>query len=156
MSGLRYEDLRRGNYDGAEHLKDMDIDGTYASVCYPGMGPSFYVHPDKEVAAAGFLAYNDWILDDFQAANPKRLCGVAIAPTELGIDFAVSRVEARRQERRAGHVHSRQSFGALQPSHALRAAVAGSERAQRSRCASIATTADRRTRPIGIAFPRTK
>jgi predicted TIM-barrel fold metal-dependent hydrolase len=93
MSGLRYEDLRAGNYIGAEHLKDMDIDGIYASVCYPGMAPSFYVHPDKEVAAAGFTAYNDWILDDFQAANPQRLCGLTLAPTELGIDHAVNELE---------------------------------------------------------------
>ena len=33
MSGLRYENLRPGNYIGAEHLKDMDIDGVWASVC---------------------------------------------------------------------------------------------------------------------------
>ena len=71
-SGLRYENLRPGNYNGSEHLKDIDIDGVYASVCYPGMGPLFYVHPDKEVAAAGFTAYNDWILDDFQAAEIGR------------------------------------------------------------------------------------
>ena len=93
MSGLRYEDLRAGNYNGAEHLKDMELDGIYASVCYPGMSPSFYVHPDKEVAAAGFTAYNDWILDDFQAANPRRICGLTLAPTELGIDFAVTELE---------------------------------------------------------------
>lgn len=93
MSGLRYEDLRAGNYNGAEHLKDMELDGIYASVCYPGMAPSFYVHPDKEVAAAGFTAYNDWILDDFQAANPRRICGLTLAPTELGIDFAVTELE---------------------------------------------------------------
>src|SRR5260370_36503977 len=93
-SGLRYENLRPGNDNGHEHLKDMDIDGTYASVCYPGMGPLFYVHPDKEVAAAGFVAYNDWILDEFQAADPNRLCGVAIVPTELGIDYAAD--ELRR------------------------------------------------------------
>src|ERR1700741_1158686 len=93
ISGLRYSDLRPGNYDGAEHLKDMEIDGVYASVCYPGMGPSFYVHPDKEVAAAGFVAFNDWMIDDFQSADPKRLCGLAIAPTELGIDHAVAELK---------------------------------------------------------------
>src|SRR5262245_32043082 len=48
ISGLKYEDLRPGNYDGAEHVKDMDIDGVYASVCYPGAAPSFYTHPEKE------------------------------------------------------------------------------------------------------------
>lgn len=93
ISGLRYDQLRPGNYDGEAHLKDMDIDGIYASVCYPGMGPSFYTHPDAEVAAAGFVAYNDWIIDDFQSADPKRLCGLAIAPTELGIDHAVAEIK---------------------------------------------------------------
>lgn len=94
MSGLRHADLRLGNYDGAAHLADMDIDGVHASVTYPGFSPSFYTHPDPEVAAAGFVAYNDWILDDFQAADPKRLCGLTINPTELGIEHAVA--EMRR------------------------------------------------------------
>ena len=58
ISGLRYSDLRPGNYDGAEHLKDMDIDGIWASVVYPGFGASFYTHPDREVAIAGFTAFN--------------------------------------------------------------------------------------------------
>lgn len=94
MSDLRHADLRLGNYDGAAHLADMDIDGVHASVTYPGFSPSFYTHPDPEVAAAGFVAYNDWILDDFQAADPKRLCGLTINPTELGIEHAVA--EMRR------------------------------------------------------------
>jgi predicted TIM-barrel fold metal-dependent hydrolase len=93
-SGLRFDQLRHGNYDGAEHMKDMETDGVYASVVYPGMAPSFYTHADKEVAAAGFTAYNDWIIDDFQGVNPKRLCGLAIAPTELGIEYATT--EMRR------------------------------------------------------------
>ncbi len=93
MSGLRFDQLRPGNYIGEEHLKDMDIDGTWASVTYPGFSPSFYTHPDKEVAAAGFVAYNDWILDEFQAADPSRLCGLAISPTELGIEHAVAEMK---------------------------------------------------------------
>ncbi|CAN7493813.1 amidohydrolase family protein [Phenylobacterium sp. LjRoot219] len=93
VSGLRFDQLRPGNYIGAEHLKDMETDGVYASVCYPGFAPSFYVHPDPEVAAAGFRAYNDWILDEFQVADPKRLCGLTMAPTELGIDHAVAELE---------------------------------------------------------------
>lgn len=92
-SGLRFDDLRPGNYIGEAHLKDMDQDGVYASVCYPGMAPGFYVHPDKEVAAAGFVAFNDWMLDEFQAANPKRLCGLSIVPSELGIEHAVAEMK---------------------------------------------------------------
>lgn len=94
ISGLRYSDLRPGNYDGAEHLNDMDIDGIYASVTYPAFAGSFYVEPNTEIAMAGTQAYNDWIIDDFQSANPKRLCGLAICPTEVGIEEAVA--EMRR------------------------------------------------------------
>lgn len=93
MSGLKYDDLRPGNYNGEEYLKDMEIDGLEASVVYPGFGAIFYVHPDKEVAAAGFTAYNDWILDEFQAADPERICGLAIAPTEVGMEFTVEEVK---------------------------------------------------------------
>ncbi len=93
VSGLRYEQLRPGNYLGSEHLKDMDIDGVYASVVYPAMGASFYTHPDPEVATAGFQAYNDWIIDDFQSADPRRLCGLTLAPTELGMDVTMAEIQ---------------------------------------------------------------
>jgi predicted TIM-barrel fold metal-dependent hydrolase len=93
ISGLRHDQLRKGNYDGAEHLKDMDIDGVYASVTYPGFAPSFYTHPDKEVALVGTQVYNDWILDEFQAADPKRLCGLALAPTEVGMDETIAEMK---------------------------------------------------------------
>src|ERR1700712_4726196 len=93
ISGLRYDQLRPGNYDGAEHLKDMDIDGVYASVTYPAFALTFYTESDPEVALAGFQAYNDWILEDFQSADPKRLCGLALVPTELGMDIAVAEMK---------------------------------------------------------------
>jgi len=93
ISGLRYDQLRPGHYDGAEHLKDMDIDGVYASVTYPAFTGNFYVHPDKEIALAGFQAYNDWILEDFQSVDTKRLCGLAMAPTELGMEITVQEME---------------------------------------------------------------
>lgn len=93
ISGLRYDQLRPGNYDGYEHLKDMDIDGVYASVVYPAFIASFYVHPDKEFALAAFQAYNDWILEDFQAADPTRLCGLAMTPMEVGIDETVAEMK---------------------------------------------------------------
>jgi len=118
MSGLRYEQLRPGNYIGAEHLKDMDIDGVHASVCYPGMGPHFYTHPDKEVAAAGFTAYNDWMLDEFQSANPKRLCGLTLAPTELGMEFTAAEIRRVAGKRaRAMYIPGNPSVPYNHPTH---------------------------------------
>lgn len=118
MSGLRHADLRRGNYDGAAHLADMDIDGVWASVTYPGFSPSFYTHPDPEVAAAGFVAYNDWILDDFQSADPKRLCGLAINPTELGIEHAVAEMRrCARKGARAMYIPGNPTIPYNHPTH---------------------------------------
>lgn len=93
LSGLRFDQMRPGNWDPIEHLKDMDIDGIQASVVYPAVGLSLYSIPDKAFALALFRAYNDWILDDFQGADPKRLVGLALAPTELGIDVAVAELD---------------------------------------------------------------
>lgn len=118
ISGLRHGDLRKGNYDGAEHLKDMDIDGVYASVTYPGFTPAFYTHSDKEVALVGMQVYNDWILDEFQAADPKRLCGLTIAPIEVGIEQTVA--EMRRVHKkgcRAMYIPGSPSVPYNHPSH---------------------------------------
>lgn len=118
ISGLRYNQLRPGNYDGAEFIKDLDIDRVHAATVYPGMAPSFYVHPDKEVAAAGFVAYNDWITDDFQAANPKRICGLTIAPTELGIDHAVTELKrVAKKGSRAMYIPGNPSIPYNHPTH---------------------------------------
>ncbi len=118
LSGLRYSDLRPGNYDPDEHLKDMDIDGIYASVLYPGVGAAFYVHPDKEVAAAAFVAYNDWMLDDFQPTDPKRLCGLALAPLELGVDHTVAEMQrVSRKGCRAMYIPGTPSVPYNHPTH---------------------------------------
>jgi len=118
VSGLRYDQLRPGNYIGAEHLKDMNMDGVHASVTYPGFTPAFYTHPDKEIALAGFRAYNDWILDDFQSADPKRLCGLAIAPTEVGMDETVAEIErAKKKGCRAMYIPGSPSVPYNHPTH---------------------------------------
>src|SRR4051812_43824171 len=33
-SGLRFEDILPGNYDGAAHVKDMELDGVDVSIVY--------------------------------------------------------------------------------------------------------------------------
>jgi len=93
LSGLRFADLRPGNYDGYEHLKDIDLDGLYGSVCFPDAGIGLFSMPDPELAAACMRAYNDWILEDFQAADPKRIAGLALLPVDQGIDLAIAEMQ---------------------------------------------------------------
>ena len=118
ISGLRHSDLRKGNYDGAEHLRDMEIDGVWASVTYPGFAPSFYTHPDPEVALVGTQVYNDWILEEFQAADPRRLCGLTICPTEVGIPEAVAEMKrVKAKGARAMYIPGTPSIPYNHPTH---------------------------------------
>jgi predicted TIM-barrel fold metal-dependent hydrolase len=92
--GLRWSEIPRGTYDGAEHLKDMLLDGVDAAVLYPDFMRQVYEWPDREVGLACLRAYNDWLLEDFCAVDPNRLIGMCILPTDDGLDELVN--EARR------------------------------------------------------------
>jgi predicted TIM-barrel fold metal-dependent hydrolase len=93
LSGMRFDELRPGNYDGAAHLKDMDIDGVYGSVTYPAHVIFTYIFPDRELALACLRSYNDWILEDFQSADPKRLIALPLLPTEDGMETCLAEFE---------------------------------------------------------------
>jgi predicted TIM-barrel fold metal-dependent hydrolase len=84
-SGLTFEEILPGNYDGAAHVTDMDLDGIDVSVVYPAQAIFIYVDPDRELALACLRAYNDWILRDFQAADPRRIVGLPMLPVEDGM-----------------------------------------------------------------------
>jgi predicted TIM-barrel fold metal-dependent hydrolase len=90
LSGLRFDQIRPGNYDGVEHLKDMDIDGVYGSVTYPANVIQVYSMADREMALACLKSYNDWMLEDFQPVDPKRLIALPMLPTEDGIETCLA------------------------------------------------------------------
>jgi len=74
-----------GNYDGAAHIKDMASDGIDAAVVYPQMVYRAYTGlKDRELGLACLRAFNDWLLDDFCAADPARLIGMCMVPWEVG------------------------------------------------------------------------
>ncbi len=85
--GLRFSDLRKGNWEANAHLADQDLDRVDCSVLYPGsaLGIASAVK-DRELRLACIRAYNDWLLDDFQAVNPARLVALAILPIDDGMD----------------------------------------------------------------------
>ncbi|MBV9580339.1 MAG: amidohydrolase [Chloroflexi bacterium] len=80
--GWTWDMLPRGNWDGAAHLEDMQRDGIDAAVLYPGIAGRLYTYADQEAKLACFRAYNDWLLDEFCAADPSRLIGVCLIPTD--------------------------------------------------------------------------
>jgi len=92
-----FEAMRKGCYDPAERLKDMDIDGVDVQVCFPTLpglaGLTFIEIADKPYALALMRAYNDWLIEEWCAPDPERLLGAGILPLW---DMEASAAEIRR------------------------------------------------------------
>lgn len=93
MSGLRFDEILPGNYDGCAHVKDMDKDDVDISVVYPAYAAQAFVEPDRELALACIRSFNDWMLGEFQAANPARLVGLPMLPVDDSMDACVAEFE---------------------------------------------------------------
>jgi predicted TIM-barrel fold metal-dependent hydrolase len=60
-------------------LEDMDRDGLAASVVYGPLALGFPI-ADAELQRAAYAAWNDWAVEEFNAAAPERLCALAFLP----------------------------------------------------------------------------
>ncbi|HSP97056.1 MAG TPA: amidohydrolase family protein [Candidatus Dormibacteraeota bacterium] len=92
-SGMRYDSIRKGSFDTASRLFDLDADGIYAQVLYPSVtlaGARTYSE-DRELQCACVRAYNEWLLE-FCAPSGSRLIPQAIIPT-TGIDDALAELQ---------------------------------------------------------------
>jgi len=84
MDPPRYDDMRRGAYDPIARLDDMDLEGVWASACfpsYPGFaGARFSRANDKDLALECVRAYNDYVIEEWCAAAPERYISLVILP----------------------------------------------------------------------------
>lgn len=93
LSGLRFDEILPGNYDGREHVNDMAADGVDVSVVYPNHAIFTYIEPDRELALACLRSYNDWVLDEFQGAAPDHIVGLPMLPVDDGMDTCVAELD---------------------------------------------------------------
>ena len=93
LSGLRFDEIMPGNYNGTAHAADMDLDGIDVSVVYPSSAIFTYIEPDRELALACMRSYNNWILDEFAGAAPKRIVGLPMLPVDDGMETCVAEFE---------------------------------------------------------------
>ena len=93
LSGLRFDDILPGNYDGAAHVQDMALDGVDASVVYPANAIFVYIEPDRELALACLRSYNDWVIDEFQGAASDHIVGLPMLPVDDGMDVCLAEVD---------------------------------------------------------------
>jgi predicted TIM-barrel fold metal-dependent hydrolase len=92
-SGLTFDEILKGNYNGDAHLKDMDLDGVDAATIYPMSTLEALLLPDREFGVACIQAYNDWLLDDFCGVDPERLIALPIIPVDDGEQVMLSEAE---------------------------------------------------------------
>ncbi len=76
VSPVTLEEMRPGCYDPAARLVDMDAAGIEASLNFPTFprfaGQAFSEANDKELGFACIQAYNDWMVEEWCAARPRR------------------------------------------------------------------------------------
>jgi predicted TIM-barrel fold metal-dependent hydrolase len=89
----RFEDLRRGGYDPAARLQEMQADRVDAEVLYPTprLAQGIVANTDAAFHVALVRAYNDW-LTEYVAYAPERFGGLALLPNR-GAASAVEEVE---------------------------------------------------------------
>lgn len=97
MQAGSYEEMRPGCFDPVARLEDMDADGVHVQLCFPTFprfsGTRFLEGPDRDLAAACVSAYNDFVLDEWCAADPERYVPMIILPLW---DAGLSSVEISR------------------------------------------------------------
>jgi predicted TIM-barrel fold metal-dependent hydrolase len=83
MDPANFDEMRRGCWDVDARMGDMDLDGIWASLCYPSLiagfaGTMFARADDAELGLACVRAWNDWHLAEWHGAHPDRLIPIQL------------------------------------------------------------------------------
>ena len=82
VTGITYEEMRRGCWDPKARLEDMDANWTEAQMCFPSFprfcGQTFMEASDKELSDLCVKAYNDWMVEEWCGDSGGRLIPLTI------------------------------------------------------------------------------
>lgn len=92
LDPVGFEDMRQGTWDIHARIKDMDINGVWASVAFPSIisgfcGRIFSRTSDQDLGYAVMRAWNDWFFEEWYSAYPDRIVPMGItwlSDPELG------------------------------------------------------------------------
>jgi predicted TIM-barrel fold metal-dependent hydrolase len=78
MDPARFDEMRPGCYEIEARITDMDLNGVWASLCFPSLvagfcGAVFSGSRDPELGLACVRAWNDWHLEVWAGAHPERI-----------------------------------------------------------------------------------
>ena len=94
MDPSRFDEMRPGCYDIDARIADMDVNGVWASVCFPSLvagfcGSVFMRSDDKDLGLACLRAWNDWHLEVWAGTYPERIIALQLpwlADVEVGTE----------------------------------------------------------------------
>ncbi len=75
------DEIRKGCYDAAERVKDMNAGGVLATMnfpSFPGFAARLFATEDSEFSMALVSAYNDWHIDEWCGSHPGRFIPMAL------------------------------------------------------------------------------
>jgi hypothetical protein len=75
--------MRPGCYQIEHRIRDMNLNGLYASICFPSYlagfgGANFNRFPNHELGLACVRAWNDWHLEAWAGPHPDRIIPLQI------------------------------------------------------------------------------
>jgi predicted TIM-barrel fold metal-dependent hydrolase len=96
MDPRSYDDMLPGCYGIEDRIKDMDIEGVWAQLCFPNFGGfasgTFQKAKDRTLAELCVSAYNDFILDEWCAYAPERQIPLITVPI-WDVEASVKEIE---------------------------------------------------------------
>ena len=82
VTGITYEEMRKGCWDPKARLEDMDANWTEAQMCFPSFprfcGQTFMEAEDKVLSDLCVKAYNDWMVEEWCGDSGGRLIPLTI------------------------------------------------------------------------------
>ena len=102
LEPFRFDQMRPGCFDVDARVRDMDINGVWASLNFPSQitgfcGRVFFSIDDRDLGLAAIRAWNDWLFEEWYQAHPTRIIPLGI--TYLA-DPALAAAEIRRNAAR--------------------------------------------------------
>jgi predicted TIM-barrel fold metal-dependent hydrolase len=82
VTGITYEEMRKGCWDPKARIEDMDANWTEAQMCFPSFprfcGQVFMEAQDKVLSDLCVKAYNDWMVEEWCGDSGGRLIPLTI------------------------------------------------------------------------------